>query len=37
VSRIRSLEVEIEKLLEEPNTASVSKNIQKTTKVKESK
>jgi hypothetical protein len=37
VSRIRSLEVEIERLSEELNTASVSKNIQKTTKAKESK
>jgi hypothetical protein len=37
VSRIRNLELEIEKLSEELNTASLNKNIQKTTKAKESK
>lgn len=36
-ARIRSLEIEVEKLSEELNSIDVDKNIKKTTKVKESK
>ena len=36
-ARIRSLEIEVEKLSEELNATDIDKNIKKTTKVKESK